>query len=273
MRGAWLATVLVGCAYPEFAFAPDAAVDSAEPPVVVDSSEPAEASCSAIRAKLGTAESGVFRIDPDGDGPLAAFAVFCEMSADDGGWTLALKADGAKTTFAYDSPLWTNDEVLNPSSTDLSTAEAKFRSFGEVPFTQLRAAMFDGSTMRSLVLDRPGSSLRALFAGPAVTTNAGRAKWLSLIADASLQALCNAEGVNQEFISGNKLRIRLGIGGNEQDHCQTVNSFIGFGVTFGDTAPCFFGVDPGVVVGNAARTTCEAPADRSTQTVGYLFVR
>lgn len=269
MRTAIVAALLGGCTYPEFAFAPTAAEIDAGAEAV----ETAEPSCSAIQAKLPSAQTGVFRIDPDGDGPGAPFAALCEMTADDGGWTLALKADGAKTTFAYDSALWTNDELLNPGSTDLSTAEAKFRAFNELPFTQLRAVMFDGSTMRSLILDHAAASLREVFGGPTLATTAGRAKWLSLVPDAALQNNCNAEGFNQQFVSGNKLRLRLGIAGNEQDHCETVNSFVGFGASFGETGPCYFGIDPGVVVGNAARTSCEAPADRSTQTFGYLFVR
>jgi len=286
IRALLLSCVLGGCTYPEFAFAPDA---DAEPDTqetieptedvmpdvtrALETEDRAEPSCKAIKAKLGTEKSGAFAIDPDGDGPLTPFSVFCEMNADGGGWTLALKADGAKITFAYDAALWTNDEVLNPASTDLSTAEAKFRAFSELPFTQIRVRMFDGTTPRFFVLNHGGSSLRALFAGGPVTTMAGRAKWLTLLADPSLQENCNAEGINQQFVGGNALRIRLGIAGNNETHCDTVNSYIGLGATMGDAVPCFGGVDPGVVVGNAARTACAAPKDKSTHTAGFLFVR
>jgi hypothetical protein len=304
MRSLLLCSLLCGCSYPDFAFTPEAdaapELDTEEPEqdtqpidtgndVSVDVADACamcgpgqtcvagacrlEPSCKAIKAKYPTDKSGAFRIDPDGDGPGAPFDVFCEMSADAGGWTLALKADGAKTTFAYDAALWTNEDLLNPTSTDLSTAEAKFRSFNEMAFTQVRVRMFDGTTPRYFVLGQAGSSLRAVFAGGPVATTAGRARWLTLLADPSLQTNCNAEGFNQVFVGGNSLRIRLGIAGNNEADCATANSFIGFGVAIGDPTICYGGIDPGVVVGNAARTSCAAPKDKSTRTVGFLFVR
>jgi hypothetical protein len=195
------------------------------------------------------------------------------MTADGGGWTLALKADGAKSTFAYESPLWTNEDLLNEGSADLSTAEAKLRSYTTMAFTQFRVRMFDGMTPRYFVINHGASSMRAMFAGPAVTTTAGRAKWLSLLADPSLQDNCNAEGINLQITTSNKIRVRVGIVGNNEADCDTPNSFIGFGATIGDPSICYGGVDPGVVVGNAARTSCGAIKDKSTRTVGYLFVR
>lgn len=50
------------------------------------------ASCADLRALDPAASSGVYRIDPDRDGPAASFAVFCDMSTDGGGWTVVEKS-------------------------------------------------------------------------------------------------------------------------------------------------------------------------------------
>lgn len=233
-----------------------------------------EASCAKIHARYPGETSNSFMIDPDGSGPLTAFRVFCEMSGDGGGWTLALKLDGKKTTFAYDAMIWTDNTLLNTSSTDVSSLEeAKFRSYLELPFTSVRVRMVDAGTARFFPLDLAGTSLKALFAGPAVATTAGRAKWLSLVADPSLQANCDTEGVNQQYTGGPHLRMRLGIVGNNETSCTSPDSWLGFGSSIALPSVCFGSVDPLVVVGNAASTDCAAPKSKATQTFGFLFVR
>lgn len=231
------------------------------------------ASCGAIKAAFPMLPSGAFTIDPDGSGPLTPFSVFCEMSADGGGWTLALKLDGNKTTFAYASPLWTNTALLNPSSTNNSSTEAKFRSYLEVPFTRVRVRMFDGTTPRYFPLDVASTSLRALFSGAAVGTTAGRARWLSLVADSVLQDHCNAEGVNREFLAGgSRIRMRMGIVGNNETHCDSPDSYLGFGVSI-ESSYCFGGTNPNIVVGNLAGVACDAAKDKAVATFGFLYVR
>jgi hypothetical protein len=46
------------------------------------------ASCAAIHRAFPALASGEYPVDPDGAGPAAPFAVFCEMTLEGGGWTL-----------------------------------------------------------------------------------------------------------------------------------------------------------------------------------------
>jgi hypothetical protein len=294
--------MLLGCGYPEFEFqGAEAAVDSGEPEAAIDTAiedtfvevavdsgsdsamdsadamevaAPLPVSCAEIKAKDSKVASGSFLVDPDGDGPRTPFDVFCEMSADGGGWTMVAKLDGTKSTWAYESSRWTDDTTFNTSSTSLSFSEAKFRSFNEMPLKELRVRMHDGTTSRYFPMPLVGTSLKDLFAGGPLATTAGRAKWMSLAPDPSLQANCDQEGINQTWPSGGiKLHLRLGIVGNNEMDCDTPDSFIGFGATVGAPGVCFGGTDPMVVVGNAARATCMAPKDKTTRLWGFLFVR
>jgi len=50
-------------------------------------SAPVLGSCAALHTAAPTLPSGVYAIDPDGDGGRAAFDVYCDMTTDGGGWT------------------------------------------------------------------------------------------------------------------------------------------------------------------------------------------
>lgn len=234
------------------------------------------ASCSALRTAAPSLASGVYALDPDGAGPKATFTSFCEMTEDGGGWTLAMKIDGTKKTFVYESALWTNGATLNPLATALDTTEAKLATFTAVPFTKLRVGMQVGTTRRFLVLDIVAASLEDLFKGTAVTTTAGRAQWGKLVADPLVQPFCSAEGINQDFIPVNSFsaRARIGFLGNNENDCASPDSWIGFGAGFVSPHSCV-GAEPGIVVGNYNPLSCgnSAGMERAATAFGYVFVR
>lgn len=223
------------------------------------------ASCQAVEQQFPSAPSGVYSINA-GTG---VFRAYCELEADGGGWTLALKVDGTQTTFAYDAAIWTDATLLGEASPDLDNTQAKLETFNAIAFTQLRAGFevpAGSGTRRYAVIAATGQRLRDLFAGAAVASTIGRDTWKGAIGPTgSLQPLCNAEGINQ----GNQYaRVRVGIIGNNEDDCVTPDSYIGIGAA--DMGQCMTAAP--TAAGNVG---CFGPdnGEVNIAAFGYLFVR
>ena len=231
-------------------------------------------SCKAIKQAEPMAQNGVYQIDPDGNGPVMPFNVFCEMTIDGGGWTLALKADGTKNTFTYDAALWTNNATFQPNFNDLDRNEAKLPSWNTVPFTDVLIGLeypikaMGPLELKTQKLPIMRNSLFALFSpNTYVATTIGRNAWKALIANSSLQANCNREGFNANPVGGPHARARIGISSNQENDCGSPDSYLGIG-TFG--APC--GPAPERAVGNVAGCTPDN-GDTNAPAFGVVFVR
>jgi alpha-tubulin suppressor-like RCC1 family protein len=75
-----------------------------------------QSSCKGWLAANPAASSGVYTIDPDGNGPLAPFKVFCDMTTAGGGWTVIEKSP-------YGNPVGRalfNDVPVSEDSPELS---------------------------------------------------------------------------------------------------------------------------------------------------------
>ena len=57
----------------------------------------------------------------------------------------------------------------------------------------------------------------------------GHNQWKSLIAGSSLQSHCLREGFNSASNSSKHAKVRIGVIANDQGHCDTSDSFVGFG--------------------------------------------
>ncbi len=216
--------------------------------------------------------SGVYTLSA-GDGP--PYPAYCDMSTLGGGWTLAMKIDGEQPTFHYNSPLWENDQLLNPDSPDLDREEAKLQSFVDLPFTQLLVGLEgpDSDTFlpdhRYLPLPVVGDSLYDLFVGgDYVATQVGREAWKNTMADSSLQWHCNHEGLNSRTTEADSefARARVGIIGNNEDDCSSPDSRIGLG-TAGDSCG-----QQEISAGNAAACGGDE-GDQNVAATGALMVR
>lgn len=180
-------------------------------------------SCKTLFEARPSLPSGEYEVDFEGE----PTQVFCDAS-DGGGWTLLLKADGTEQTFTYDSPLWTNTELLNPGSTNLNPEEAKLPGYASLGFTELRLGFRTGE-WRWITAEAESTSLLAAVTRQ-VPISAGRSSWLSLVESAALQPFCGRErfsnfGDDCETCS----QVRIGILGNNEDECVNPDSFIGFG--------------------------------------------
>ncbi|XP_078351870.1 putative skeletal organic matrix protein 5 [Oculina patagonica] len=183
-----------------------------------------------------------------------------------GGWTLVMKIDGAKSTFRYDSQLWSNkiDFNLAGGKTGFDHHETKLPTYWNTPFSKICLGMKIGHQMNFVVLDKQANSLYSLIAdGQYRATSLGRNTWKTLIgSQASLQVYCNKEGFNAVSISHSKARI--GFLGNNQNECKSCDSRIGFG-TGGHP-------DGSNTCGNAA-TASPDNGDKSIKGMGYIFVQ
>lgn len=227
----------------------------------VDGRCASQVSCDVLRRVSPDVPSGTYTIDPEGnDQP---FAVYCEMTGVDEGWTLALKIDGNQGTFVHGSALWTSTDAFG-AATDLTLVEAKSPAFSTVAMTQVRVVMREGGVDRNLTagFNPPPSSpttLRALFTGSYYPTSNPRSEWLGLVASGSLQTNCQQQGLNT-VVAGQALRI--GIFGNQEGDCNSCDSFLGIGHT-------------SVASGNIAAAAYDnsGAGGRDTRTFSFVFVR
>jgi hypothetical protein len=60
--------------------------------------------CATLHAAQPSAVSGVYLIDPDDDGPQLPFKAYCDMDADEGGWTLLITLTPSTITSDFKNP-------------------------------------------------------------------------------------------------------------------------------------------------------------------------
>jgi uncharacterized protein YbdZ (MbtH family) len=230
-----------------------------------------EPSCLGYRTPpVASTVSGLYWIQPKGVS--APFQAYCDMKTDGGGWTLALKADGRKTTFRYERSVWTDGKTLNDKDVLLDTKEAKLQAFLSLPVQHLLLKLQTPAgtgTVRHVKLSRRAVSAQSLFTGGFLPFdyNLGRSTWKQLMgATGSLQRRCNREGFNNRT-SNSHAWARIGIVSNEGGNCSYTDSRIGLG-TIGRSC----GQNNDISVGNSAKCSTDN-RDRQDRSFGYLFVR
>ena len=122
-----------------------------------------------------------------------------------------------------------------------------------------------------IMIDHQSSSLFDVIEGGTSTkTSLRRNTWKSLIAGSFLQSNCNDEGFNLKCASGDVYtHVRIGIVANNEESCDTCDSYIGFGASFNGC-----GVQS-TLSGNLAVCSYVSHYDSDTyiNTFGYILVQ
>ena len=137
-----------------------------------------------------------------------------------------------QTTFHYDAHYWKNYEVnLFGGETGFDEQESKLPTYWNTSFSKICLGMKINQQLRFIVINRLADSLHSIIAdGQYRNTSLGRDEWKKLIGNASLQHNCNKEGFNAFSDRRDRSKVRIGIVSNDQNHCCSCNSLIGFGI-------------------------------------------
>ena len=211
------------------------------------------ADCAAIScnepATMGyNTGDGFYWIDPDGSGP---FEAYCDMTTDDGGWTLVAKIEGGSSSqWTYDSPTWTTTGTeFNDIDFDLTTGEAKYSTFDIVPLTEI--LLEDPINSNAAQLEAVGTSLLDFLSAQTSNTSANVVSIdysddstityigynpLNICAGNLSAFLNNSDynyNVNGSYVSGATGLVRIGFwgsGSNAWRWAETSTCGIGLGV-------------------------------------------
>ena len=171
-------------------------------------------------------------------------------------------------TFLYDKALWSNKETFKVigGKTGFDDHETKLPTYWNTSFTKICLGMKINHQIKFIVINKQANSLLSLIAdGQYRRTSLGRDTWKSLIgSEASLQKNCNKEGFNVVSNIPGHSKARIGIISNNQDHCASCDSRIGFGT----------GGYPHKwnSCGNEA-THCPDNGDKHIKAMGYILVQ
>ena len=240
-------------------------------------------SCATILQLNPTAASGSYELLDNSNN---IYSAYCDMTTAGGGWTLALKADGANSTWNYYNALWTNADTYQADQYTLDTQETKLASFNSITAAEVLVKMAQEGPATSSIngLTLPLSSpqtLNSLFSSNSYAettavslsdpTITGRDAWMSMFSpNAQMQPYCNQQGFNVLGQVGS----RIGLITNDQNDCSSPDSHLGIGGTGQGCAPG----DTGESVGDLCGCSCvdidgNPAAGNDIAAFGWVLIR
>ncbi|KAL9953877.1 hypothetical protein ACROYT_G041350 [Oculina patagonica] len=164
----------------------------------------------------------------------------------------AMKIDGTKRTFHFDSHFWSDRNVYNIAGgkTGFDLQETKLPSYSNTTFSKICLGMKISQQINFIVINKQANSLYSLIAdGQYRATSLGRNTWKTLIG-------------SQSSLQRNYSKARIGFLGNDGSGCSHCDSRIGFGTggLYDDSNTC----------GNEA---CCSPdnGDKHIKAMGYIL--
>ena len=154
----------------------------------------------------------------------------------------------------------------------MTEKQTKLASYRHTPFEKICLGMKVNGVTKWIVIDHQANSLFDVIAdGTKTTTAVGKDTWKLLIAGSSLQNNCNDEGFNLKCQTKGNKRIRLGLVANNENNCNSCDSYIGFGASSSFTSE----VKPVPTCGNIAVWKQDSHYDEDTHlpAFGYMFVQ
>ncbi|XP_031564884.1 uncharacterized protein LOC116300210 [Actinia tenebrosa] len=199
-------------------------------------------SCKQIYDEEPSSPSGLYYFKNISGYASIPYQAYCFMGVIDscggGGWSLAMKIDGKKTTFHYNSSYWENKLSYNPAAgkTGFDAMETKIPFYWSMSITKLCLGMRTGSDQIIRWLKVPYS---ALSLHDVISTNTfhpvstPRDQWKNLVPGSSLQTYYTRKGFNAKASQSDRIwinsRARIGVVGNNERDATTPDSRIGFG--------------------------------------------
>ena len=191
---------------------------------------------------------GVYTVDIDGtDSGNDSFSVYCDMSTDGGGWTLAMRFDPSSSTFTFNSPYWTDTNTLNVGILDPDDpSDAKFSAYDLIEGDEIQGCFGLGckayplpqtQTLYTLFVDTTIGSDTAGTGGLYFTENrSSRLEWLTIMGLSTSYASTSANyvrtGINiDDDLSCYDARVRFGLVLNNEGNINTLNDAAGFGAS------------------------------------------
>ena len=148
--------------------------------------------------------------------------------------------------------------------------EAKFNAFSKLSFDSICIGLKYSGTTKWLRINVKGSSLQDIFqTGNYIQTSISRDTWKGLIRGSSLQLNCNHQGFNVKGGDG-KMYVRIGYVGNNENSCDSPDSFLGIGTINYVLCSTYHLAD--ISCGNFA--SCQPDnGDKSLPAMGFILVQ
>lgn len=97
-------------------------------PIVATEPSDDSKSCWEIKENAPSSEDGIYKVDPDSEGGNESFDVYCDMTTDDGGWTLVFRHN------AIDGYFSSSGEVLNVNQENPSLSTQKYSILNKLDY-------------------------------------------------------------------------------------------------------------------------------------------